>query len=186
MMAIRHLFCVLTIALCCLCSCVVAAEEAEANALEAKSTELGPDGLPVPGIGKSKTSSCPSTSPPGADTSQCLKSSGEEDNNDHVNRDHSQELVQPHSPVIHTNGDHREEGTVSSGTKNELTEAGQKAVENNPHVGVVPERAARDITANPDSARGEPGVTAVDVETTSPTRETPPRTTEHIDPKIDG
>ncbi|ORC84023.1 uncharacterized protein TM35_000511240 [Trypanosoma theileri] len=185
MMSIRHLFCVLTIALCCVCSCVVA-DQAEAEALEAKPKQHDSEGPPGPGDGHSEVSPCSSGSPPGADNSQCLESSGEEHNDDLVNRDHSQELVQPHSPVIHTNGGHREEGSVSSGTKDELTIAGQKAVENNPHVGVVPERAASDITANPDSARGEPGVAAVDVETTSRSRETGPRTTENIDPKIDG
>ncbi|ORC83856.1 uncharacterized protein TM35_000551250 [Trypanosoma theileri] len=173
MMSARQAFCAITIALCCLCSYVVAADEAEGKALEAKSTELGSDGLPVPGIGKSKTSSCPPHSPPGADTSECLESGGEEHNDDHVNRDPSQELVQPHSPVIHTNGDHREEGSVSSDTKNELTEPGPKEKQvqedtgrhvNNP--GVDTEKSG--VPTSTEERRG------AGVESLSPSREAGP------------
>ncbi|ORC84404.1 uncharacterized protein TM35_000451420 [Trypanosoma theileri] len=186
MMSVRNVFCVFTIALCCLCSYVVAAQ-AEAEDLEAIPTELGSGGPPGRGDGESEASSCPRGLPPVDDKSQCADiSGGRGRNDDHLHPDQSHELVQPLIPVIHTNGGHREEGSVSSGTEDELNEAGEKAVENNPHVGVVPEREASDITANPDSARGEPGVTAVDVETTSRSRETGPRTTENIDPQIEG
>ncbi|ORC84276.1 uncharacterized protein TM35_000471710 [Trypanosoma theileri] len=104
MMAIRHVLCVLTIALSCLCSCVVAADKHKA--LEAE--DPCSSGSPTEDAGKSK----------------CAESSGRGRIDDHVRPDQSQQLVKPHSPVSNTNGDHREEGSVSSGTKDDLAAPG--------------------------------------------------------------
>ncbi|ORC81602.1 uncharacterized protein TM35_001111080 [Trypanosoma theileri] len=121
MMSVRQAFCAITIALCCLCSYVVAAQaEAEAEPLEAKPTELGPGGPPGPGDGHSEVSHCPSgSSPVDAGKSQCAESSGGRERNDDPGTPPGLKEQPPGEVTKTTMDEIREEGSVSSGTKME-------------------------------------------------------------------
>ncbi|ORC84436.1 uncharacterized protein TM35_000451740 [Trypanosoma theileri] len=117
-MSVRHVFCVLTIALSCVCSCVVADDGAQAL----KAEKRGSEGVPahvneVPGA-----SPCQPGSTIGKDgTSPCLESGGRGRNDDRVKPPDPQEN-KPGQVTKNTMDGLREEGSVSSGTKDELTE----------------------------------------------------------------
>ncbi|ORC80610.1 uncharacterized protein TM35_001531000 [Trypanosoma theileri] len=171
MMSARQAFCVLTIALCCVCSYVVAADKGQD--LEDKPEEIPPGGPPASGVVLPASSPCPPDPPGGDGNSQCLESGGGRGNDDHFNPGPRQELEKLLSRVINTNGDHREEGSVSSGTKNELTEPGTE------------EEQVQEDTGNHDKKPGvdteTPGVPTsseerrgVGVEILSPSREAGP------------
>ncbi|ORC81497.1 uncharacterized protein TM35_001151040 [Trypanosoma theileri] len=82
-MSVRHVPCVLTIALCCVCSCVVADDGAQA--LEANPKQPGSEGLPAHVNEHSGASPCQPGSTVGKDgTSPCLESGGGVRNDDRV------------------------------------------------------------------------------------------------------
>ncbi|ORC84000.1 uncharacterized protein TM35_000511010, partial [Trypanosoma theileri] len=113
MMSVRHVLCILTIALCCVCSYVVAAQDED---LKAVSADPGPEGPPGPGDGLSEVSHCPSDSPPVKGDSQCAERGGGGRNDDLGTPPGLKE--QPPGQVTENTMDGlREEGSVSSGTK---------------------------------------------------------------------
>ncbi|ORC83157.1 uncharacterized protein TM35_000761020, partial [Trypanosoma theileri] len=73
MMSLRHFLCVLTIALCCVCSCVVADDKPKA--LEDKPEEIPPVHPPPLGVVPPVSSPCPSYSVAGSSESQCSNDS---------------------------------------------------------------------------------------------------------------
>ncbi|ORC84004.1 uncharacterized protein TM35_000511050 [Trypanosoma theileri] len=116
-MSVRNVFCALTIALCCLCSCVVAAQ---AEALETLTEEHGTEVLPLPVNEHSEVSRCPSgSSPVKGDNPKCSENGG---GKDHVPPPRLVDKEPPSEPLIKTREEQPEEGSVSSGTKDGLTE----------------------------------------------------------------
>ncbi|ORC81747.1 uncharacterized protein TM35_001081080 [Trypanosoma theileri] len=71
MMSLRHVFCLLTIALCCVCSCVVADDEAEAL----KAEEIPPVDPPPLGVVPPASSPCLHNSVAGPSEPQCSNDS---------------------------------------------------------------------------------------------------------------
>ncbi|ORC84431.1 uncharacterized protein TM35_000451690 [Trypanosoma theileri] len=142
MMSVRHVLCVLTIALCCLCSYLVAAQ---AEALEAEAREVGPEGPPGPGDGLSEVSHCSSGSSPVEGDSQCAERGGGSRNGDRAKPPGPKEK-KPGQVTENTMDVLREEGSVSSGTKMEndnttleVKDAQEKSSEDerNPRAGAV-------------------------------------------------
>ncbi|ORC83471.1 uncharacterized protein TM35_000681030 [Trypanosoma theileri] len=73
MMSLSHFLCILTIALCCLCSSVVAVENEKS--LEDKDKDPGPKGPPLLGVLPPVSSTCPPNSVAEPSESQCSNDS---------------------------------------------------------------------------------------------------------------
>ncbi|ORC82036.1 uncharacterized protein TM35_001001080 [Trypanosoma theileri] len=154
MMSIRRVLCVLTIALYCVCSYVVAAEPSP--------TDLGPKGEGGPDNLHSAASSCPSGSSAVEDGGSHCADSGK--GNSLGQSAGLKGPIQQNATVNTIKGDHPEAGSVGSDTKHESAEKRQETEEVHKEATLKGDREASVDPANPGSSvaevRGPVGVAA--------------------------